>query len=274
MTAVCVINRKGGVGKTTLTLALADFLGGLYRKRVLLVDLDPQANLSIGCIGEERWDALDRKGLTVAGLFEAIVAGRTPVVHLESVQRISRSAACSLLVSTPRLSEVEAESMEADQGWRQRVGSPYLVLHTALHRHFEAYDYVLMDCPPSLGVVTYNGLMLANGYLVPVLPSPVSIAGVTQLVDRIQEVSRSWRRPLTRYGTIINRYSDHKNSHRAILAELNSKPQVQPIWNTRVPDTVRAEEGYQPGLQTLVQRWGTLHPSLGALTEEFVRRVR
>ena len=73
MAVVSIINFKGGVGKTTMTLALSDFLSSLYRKRVLLIDLDPQANLTIACIGDERWAQLDKRKETVADLFDGVV---------------------------------------------------------------------------------------------------------------------------------------------------------------------------------------------------------
>lgn len=275
MPVVSLINRKGGVGKTTLTLALADFLAASFRKRVLLIDLDAQANLSVACIGESQWDRLERAEMTLADTFRDVVDGRDPRLHIETVHRISGAVPVSLLVSTPRLQDVEEEAMEGDPAWRMRVGSPYLVLHNVLLKHIDQYDVVLVDCPPALRAVSLNGIAISHGYLLPVMPSPVSIAGLKQVITRLDAFAKGLRRPLLRYGTVVNRFSRANNLHASVLGELKKEPGFAPIWNSIVGATVGIERGYadhEP--RTLVQRWGPAYSDLSALAEEFVRRVR
>lgn len=275
MAVVCLINMKGGVGKTTLTLALSDFLSSLHRKRVLLIDLDPQANLTTAAIGENRWAQVDQKRRTVADAFDAIVRGEAPAVHTEIVGRVTGAVPVALIAGTPRLADIEAEAMETDQTWRIKVGSPYMVLHRALFKDLDLYDHVLIDCPPSLGVVTLNGLMLADGYLIPVMPSPVAVAGIKQLAAKIEGFSKNMRRPLKRYGTVVNRIDARTNLHLTIIRELEKQPEVTPIWNSRIRHSVRAEEGWDDSSsKTLIQRWGALYPDLMTFTEEFTRRVK
>jgi chromosome partitioning protein len=217
---------------------------------------------------------LDQKGKTTADVFQQVVDGRTPVVLFEPVPRVVRALPYSVLVSTPRLSDVEADAMEGELAWRRRVGSPYLVLHTALMAYLDAYDYVLIDCPPSIGVITLNGLALSDGVLIPVMPSLISTAGITQLTTRVGEFAKSLGRPIKNYGTVVNRYDSRTNSQQAIVRSLESRAEVKPLWTARISDSVRAQEGYNPRPMTLAQRWGTQQGELAALAEEFVRRVR
>jgi chromosome partitioning protein len=225
-------------------------------------------------VGNNRWDELDKKRRTLADVFWAVVEGRDAGVHVEVVNRVSGAVPVSLVASTPRLSDVEAEAMEADQAWRRRVGSPYLVLHTALSRYTDAFDHVLVDCPPSLGVVTLNGLALSDGYLIPVTPTPVAIAGIAQLADKIASFSAGIARPLRRYGTIINAIDSRTNLHDSIIRELERQKTVTPIWSTRIRQSVRAQEGWDnPGPRTLTQRWGALYGDYQSLAEEYLRRV-
>jgi chromosome partitioning protein len=275
MAIVSLINRKGGVGKTTLTLALSDFLTSVYRKRILLLDLDPQANLTLACVGEDRWAELDHRHKTVADVFEDVVRNVAVAPHIEAINRIRGAIPAQLLASTPRLSDIESEAMESDQAWRRRVGSPYLVLTQALSRLSDGYDYVLLDCPPSLGVITVNGLAFSDGYLIPVMPSPVAISGIEQVVRKIGSFATGLRRSIKRYGTIINRMDGRTNLHPTIISELERNPEAKPVWATRIRASVHAEEGWaQHEARTLLQRWGSLHGDFAALTEEFIRRVR
>lgn len=275
MPVVSLVNRKGGVGKTTLTLALSDYLSSVYRKKVLLIDLDPQANLTTAGVGETRWQALDRGRLTVADLFQAVVSTGAGVPHIERVTRVTRGSAVDLIASTPRLSDVEEDVLEGDAGWRRRMGSPYVVLSRGLGDLVDTYDYVLIDCPPALGMITLNGLALSDGYLIPVMPSPIAVSGLELLAAKVNEFGAGLRRKLVRYGTVVNRVKVGTLSHAAIIGELERNPEAKPVWNARIRDSVRAEEEWdQHGASTLIQRWGTLHTDFSALAEEFVRRVR
>lgn len=274
MAVVCMVNFKGGVGKTTLCLALADFLSGIHQRRVLLIDLDPQANLSFACVGEERWGMLDKKELTVADAFRQVSERRPRVLHVEMVSRVARALPVAVVVSTPRLTDVETDILGAPTARGARAVGPYDLLREALGRNLAAYDDVIIDCPPSLGVITLNGLAMADGWLVPVMPTPVAVAGVPQLFARVQEFTKTIGHPLRKYGTIINAYSAGTNLHASTLHEVAGRKEFQPVWNTRIRYSVRLGEGYAgAGPKTLSQRWGTAYADLLALAEEYTRRV-
>lgn len=286
MTAVAMINRKGGVGKTTLLLALADFLSAQHARRVLVIDLDPQANATFGLIGEDGWAAADRSRHTIADVFDAFSkdgrAGDVIQANVGSVRGAGRGG-IDLLPGSPRLQEAEDELMDPRANWKYRPVGPYLVL-AAYADAFglkKRYDTILLDCPPAMGAATMNGLTLADGFLVPVMPTNVSVVGVSQVVARIREHERDSRRPIQHYGTVVNAFQAGNRSHSLILEELRSKPELQPLWNTVVPRATQAERGWTPdaAARTLIQRWGggnsrtPLFSALEALTGEFLRRI-
>jgi chromosome partitioning protein len=286
MISVCIVNRKGGVGKTTLTIALADFLSTLHGYRVLVVDLDPQANASLALLGEQGWFKADKAKATVADLFAAvreqrdIPEGFGKQLVKPGIERIKGSLKrVSIVPCSPRLQEIEEEMMEGDSAWRYVIGSPYFILHRALAKEvFSNFDYVLIDCPPAIGVATLNGLTAATGYLIPTIADHVSTIGGAQLWTRIDKHGRDLRRPLKHYGTIVNRFKTGTRLHSVVLAEMQTQSWFQPIWETIVPDTVKSEEGYLPHTAlTLKGRYGgqshNYFIALGQLAEEFIRRV-
>lgn len=287
MAVVCMVNRKGGVGKTTITLALADFLSGLHGRNVLIIDVDPQANASLSLLGEETWyNTAELAMKTVADLFTEAIDNQQ--VQREQAERFiihniprvhGGLGSISLIPSSPRLQEAEERALEEDTRWRFYVGSPYLVLQQALINGLGDFDYVLIDCPPSIGLVTLNALSMSNGYLMPTVPDHVSTVGLSQIVGRVTAHSSALRRPIERYGTIITRAQLSTNLHLAIIAELRAKEEVKPIWDTIVPMTITAPAAVdQNGSSiTLKSRYGggthALYQAYENLSAEFIRRI-
>lgn len=287
MAVVCMVNRKGGVGKTTITLALADFLSGLHGRNVLIIDVDPQANASLSLLGQDTWyNTAELADKTVADLFKEAIDTRQVAQDqadrfiIRNVPRVHGGlGSISLIPSSPRLQEEEERALEADTTWRFYVGSPYLVLQQTLTKALGDFDYVLIDCPPSIGLVTLNALSMSNGYLMPTVPDHVSTVGLSQMAGRVDEHSRALRRHIERYGTIINRAQLSTNLHLSIIAELRAKDEVKPIWDTIVPMTIRAPDAVdQDGRAvTLKSRYGggthALYQAYENLSAEFIRRI-
>lgn len=287
MPAVCLINRKGGVGKTTLTLALADFLSAIHGYHVLVIDVDPQASASIMLLGEDGWKVMEDARLTVADLFEGATIQSDPSKSLDAGQLIraahrvkgGASGQVHVVASSPRLQGIEERAMESLASWGPYVGSPYMILHQTLSRVMSPYHYVLIDCPPSIGMITLNALTMSSGYIIPTIPDYVSTVGLTQVTERVNEHAKGLRRRIPLHGTVVNRFKVSARLHSAILEELRGRPEAQPLWNTIIPDTVAAEVALNQtaGLMTLKARYGggshALYTSFEALAVEFLQRV-
>ncbi|RPJ39110.1 MAG: ParA family protein [Chloroflexi bacterium] len=164
-----IVNQKGGVGKTTTAINLGAYLG-YYGQRVLLVDIDPQANAT-SSLGIDK--STVRSG-TYEVLIRAAVVG-PQVLHNPRLK-------LSLLPSTSALAGAEVELVE--------VNRREFRLREALHNVHERYDYILIDCPPSLGLLTVNGLVAAqNGVVIPVQCEYLALEGLGQLTQTITRVS-------------------------------------------------------------------------------------
>ncbi len=286
MPIVCMVSRKGGVGKTTLTLALADFLSALHARNILVIDVDPQSSASVALLGEDAWKVTDDARHTVADIFEgAIQRGApnlpNPADFIFDAPRIKgATGVVHVIPSSPRLQDAEENALATMPLWSPYAGSAYLILHRALFAHvIHTYDYVLLDCPPSMGLVTLNALAISTGYLIPTIADYVSTTGLTQVTTKVLEHAQGLRRAIPLHGTIVNRFKRASRLHHTILAELRGRPEAQPLWDVIIPDTVRSEEAIRSdaGVLTLKQRYGglsdALYPSFTALATEFLQRV-
>lgn len=286
MPIVAMINRKGGVGKTTLTIALADFLSTIHARNILVIDVDPQANASLALLGPDHWEDADTQKHTVADIFERAMSpkpARNSGDATPMIREVRRSRGClgrlSVIPSSPRLQTIEERTLEGDPAWRYAMGSPYLVLHQALFGLANDYDDVLIDCPPSVSIVTLNALTLAAGYLIPTTPDHIATIGIPQIVQKMTDHSNNLRRSTVRYGTVVNRFRRSAFLHQAKLDELRNDPNCEPVWDTIVPDTVRGQESMNTEATelTLKSRYGGgthgLYQAFESLAAEFLARI-
>ena len=183
---IAVANQKGGVGKTTTT----EHLGiGLAKagKKVLLIDLDPQANLT-ACLGWQNVDALDH---TVSDVIESSI--RKETVKFEDII-LHHDEGVDLIPSNISLSEYEPRL--AGVFMREKI------LANGIEAIKNDYDYVLIDCSPTLGILTINAIVAADEILIPVQPQYLPAIGMTQLVRTIEEV-RTNMKPDLKYSGIV-----------------------------------------------------------------------
>lgn len=222
---IAVANQKGGVGKTTTSVNLAACLAALNRK-VLLVDSDPQGNATSGY-------GFDRRDLKKC-VYDAII-NETPmeeiIVHT-SYENLDVLPAKIQLAGA----EIELVSMINREGR----------LKNALERVKHNYDYVIIDCPPSLGLLTINGLTAASSVLVPIQCEFYALEGVTMLMNTIQLVQRNLNPALKLEGIVMTMFDSRTNLSQDVVNEVQ-KYFKSKVYNTVIPRNVRLSEAPSHG---------------------------
>jgi len=228
---VAIANQKGGVGKTTTAINLATALaaGG---KSVLLLDLDPQGNASTG-LGFSR---SDRRAGTYRLLSEqpelASLAYRTAIPGLSIVPAEPGLAGAEIeLVTEPRREYRLRDSI-------RRPGSP-------------GYDFILLDCPPSLGLLTLNGLVAADSVLVPLQCEFFALEGISQLVRTIELVRRALNPGLRLQGIVLTMFDRRNNLSDLVAADARSFFGSQ-VYETVIPRNIRVSEAPSHGKPVLL----------------------
>lgn len=217
---ISVVNQKGGVGKTTTTVNLAAFLAE-HGKFVLLVDIDPQANATSGL-------GIDHTSLP-AGVYEAIIGSHSArnLIHKTSHDGLK------ILPATQALAGAAVELVNAQE--REHF------LRKALLEVRNDYDYVLIDNPPSLGLLTINGLAAADSVLIPVQAEYYALEGLTQLLNTINLVKENIRPDLEVMGAIITMYDSRTRLSKEVLEELY-RYFPDKIFRSVIPRSVRLAE--------------------------------
>lgn len=277
------INLKGGVGKTTSAVATAEFLAEEQQKRVLVIDLDPQTNATVALMSEEKWQELDEQGQTLRQLFKdkldrtskfditkAIVRG---VSNLHGgIKRLS------LLPSSLGLIEIQDQLALIPGGTFYSI-SPVDILQTALRPVLHEYDYVIVDCPPNLGIITLNGINMSTGYVIPVIPDILSTYGIPQILDRIGTFAETKGIDVPARGIIVSKYRAQSKLHNSKLQQLRKDAEaakLPAIFETLVPEATQIAESadVEAAVNTLRQKYGygNNYAVYSSLAKEFMER--
>ena len=222
-----LVNQKGGVGKTTTTINLGAYLAQLGQ-RVLVVDLDPQANAT-SCLG------VDKLGVQ-GGTYEALLGDENIASYILLNERLK----LSLLPSSPSLAGAEVELV--DELARE------LRLRKAIEPLANQFDYVLIDCPPSLGLLTVNGLMAAtSGVIVPVQCEYLALEGLGQLTQTIGRVRSLLFPELMVRGVVLTMFDSRTNLSTDVVTEVNKHFPDQ-VFKSVIPRSIRLAEAPSYGL--------------------------
>ncbi len=245
-------NQKGGVGKTTTCVNMAAYLA-LSGRKVLLVDLDPQGNATTG-LGFQK-SKLKRSVYNVL-IEEESVADNVLSTEIEGL---------TLLPANIDLAGAEVELVY--KKGREKV------LKNALDKVKKTYDYILIDCPPSLGLLTINALAGADGVIIPIQSEYYAMEGLSQLMNSISLVRTHLNKDIKVYGIVLTMYDGRSKAAKDISAEIK-KYFSKVLYEVIIPRNIRLSEAPSHGKPIVLHDPKCMGAkAYSALTEEFLKKT-
>jgi chromosome partitioning protein len=252
MKTIAVVNQKGGVGKTTTAINLAAYLARAG-KRVLLVDLDPQGNATSG-FGVDKYE-------NEKSMYNVLVD--TEAIH--NVRHTTSEKNVHIIPSNHNLSGAEVDLVS--------LPKREYILNEALQAVTDDYDITIIDCPPSLGLLSINGLVAADYVLVPVQTEYYAMEGMGQLVQTIQRIQQRLNPTLSILGVVLTMYDSRTSLSEQVRSEVE-RVFGELVFKTVIPRNVRLAEAPSHGEPIVsYDKWSKGARSYKALAKEVIHRV-
>ena len=231
MKTICIFNQKGGVGKTTTNINLCSYLA-MQGKKILTIDIDPQGNTTSGL-------GFDKKKISLStyDLLTSDVSINDTIKECELVNNLY------LIPSKMELAGAEVELIN--------IKSRENILKQKLKEVQGKFDYIFIDCPPSLGILTINALTAATSVLTPIQCEFYALEGVGQLVNTIQLVKRSLNKKLEIEGIILSMYDNRTKLCNEVVEEVK-KYFDDKVYKTTIPRNIRLAEAPSFGLPIML----------------------
>lgn len=254
----CIANQKGGVGKTTTTVNLAAGLAKVGQ-RVLMIDLDPQGNATVG-------SGVDKRTLELTIYDVLLESASVAEARVQSEKLVAAGCGYDVLGANRELAGAEIEMVTLERREKRLKEALAVVDHE--------YDFVLIDCPPSLSMLTLNGLCCAHGVIVPMQCEYFALEGITDLVHTIKQVHANLNKDLSIIGLLRVMFDPRTTLQQQVSEQLKSHFGGK-VFNTVIPRNVRLAEAPSYGVPGVV-----FDPSskgaqaFVAFAEEMVERIK
>ncbi|EGT3616369.1 hypothetical protein FHH43_09010 [Clostridium perfringens] len=277
---ISFINLKGGVGKTTLVVTTAEILAYAHKKRVLVIDLDPQTNATVSLISQERWKEANDNNNTIHQLFldkvDKTNAFNIKKSIIKDVGNIGNGInGLDLLPSSIDLVDM--------YDIIPSIENASFILKDEVEKISCDYDYILIDCPPNLCAITMSGIYISQYYIIPVIADTLSTYGLKQVVNKIDKKVREIKRIDTNYsiskmGVVINRYRDNKpyNSIKRALEIQSNKNEIPRLFKTIINNksNISKISDYEMKESTIKQKYGKDYNLVNNFVKEIMERCQ
>ena len=232
---IAIVNQKGGVGKTTTSINLSASLGVLGKK-VLMIDLDPQGNATTGV-------GVDKRNIG-SSIYEVL----TMKAPIEQAIVKTKSVNLSVIPAYLNLAGVEMELIELERKYRESNTkfNRVMRLRDELLKVKDNYDYILIDCPPSLGILTTNALAAANSVLIPVQCEYYALEGIMQLINTVMLAQRKVNPNLDTEGVLLTMLSVNTNLGLEVISSIKEFFKER-VYDTIIPRLIKLAEAPSHG---------------------------
>jgi len=279
---VSFINLKGGVGKTTLTVNIASVLAKIHNKKILVVDLDPQTNATVSLISQIDWQKInDIEKQTLFHLFNDKLNGSSEFdLKKAIVKNVSGIRNLDLIPSSLNL--VEIQDRITDIGTKAFI-SHIDVLSNELTPIIDNYDYILIDCPPNLGAITLNGIVMSDYYVIPTTPDILSKIGISLITNRINNFTKVRKDcNIELAGIVFTKVDNRTNLHASTRLEMRNRtyPLSKFVFTNELPQRISIAESpsdNKPHITSSIAKtkpdWRATQDLIKNIVDEFILKT-